>query len=156
MTIATGDSVTFEYTGRLDDGTVFDTSRLDVAEDAGLADAQPDRDYTPLTVDVGAEQVIEGMEEGLVGLAEGESTTIEIPPEKAYGEWSDQQVQEYDTDELREMLGGETPDEGAYLEAQNGQVGEVVHADEDTIRVDLNHELAGKTRAVDVEIVDVN
>jgi FKBP-type peptidyl-prolyl cis-trans isomerase 2 len=156
MTIATGDSVTFEYTGRLDDGTVFDTSRLDVAEDAGLADAQPDRDYTPLTVDVGAEQVIEGMEEGLVGLAEGESTTIEIPPEKAYGEWSDQQVQEYDTDELREMLGGETPDEGAYLEAQNGQVGEVVHADEDTIRVDLNHELAGKTLAFDVEIVDVN
>lgn len=156
MTIATGDSVTFEYTGRLDDGTVFDTSRLDVAEDAGLADAQPDRDYTPLTVDVGAEQVIEGMEDGLMGLAEGESTTIEIPPEKAYGEWSEQQVQEYDTDELREMLGGEIPEEGAYLEAQNGQVGEVVHADEDTIRVDLNHELAGKTLAFDVEIVDVN
>jgi FKBP-type peptidyl-prolyl cis-trans isomerase 2 len=156
MTIATGDSVTFEYTGRLDDGTVFDTSRLDVAEDAGLADAQPDRDYTPLTVDVGAEQVIEGMEDGLVGLDEGESTTIEIPPEKAYGEWSEQQVQEYDTDELREMLGGETPEEGAYLEAQNGQVGEVVHADEDTVRVDLNHELAGKTLAFDVEIVDVN
>ncbi|MXR19279.1 FKBP-type peptidyl-prolyl cis-trans isomerase [Halobacterium bonnevillei] len=156
MTIATGDSVTFEYTGRLDDGTVFDTSRLDVAEDAGLADAQPDRDYTPLTVDVGAEQVIEGMEDGLVGLEEGESTTIEIPPEKAYGEWSEQQVQEYETDELREMLGGETPEEGAYLEAQNGQVGEVVHADEDTVRVDLNHELAGKTLAFDVEIVDVN
>lgn len=156
MTITIGDSVTFEYTGRLDDGTVFDTSRRGDAEDAGLADAQPDREYTPLTVDVGDEQVIEGMEDGLVGLAQGESTTIEIAPEKAYGEWSEEQVQEYDTDELREILGGETPEEGAYLEAQNGQVGEVIHADEDTIRVDLNHELAGKTLAFDVEIVDVN
>jgi FKBP-type peptidyl-prolyl cis-trans isomerase 2 len=156
MTIATGDSVTFEYTGRLDDETVFDTSRREVAEDAGLAEAQPDRDYTPLTVDIGAEQVIEGMEEGLVGLEQGESTTIEIPPEKAYGEWSEEQVQSYDTDELREVLGGETPEEGAYLEAQNGQVGEVIHADDEEIRVDLNHELAGETLTFDLEIVDVN
>ena len=68
VTIATGDSVTLEYTGRLDGETVFDTSREAVAEEAGLAEAQPDREYAPLTVDVGAEQVIEGMEEGLVGL----------------------------------------------------------------------------------------
>ena len=156
MTIATGDSVTFEYTGRLDDGTVFDTSQQDVAEDAGLADAQPDREYTPLTVEIGAEQVIEGMEEGLVGLEQGESATIDVAPEKAYGEWSDEAVQEYATDELRETLGGETPDEGAYLEAQNGQVGEVIHADDEVVRVDLNHELAGKALAFDVEIVDVN
>lgn len=156
MTIATGDTVTFEYTGQLTDGTVFDTSRREIAEDAGLADAQADREFTPLTVDVGAEQVIEGMEDGLLGLEEGDSETIEIPPEEAYGEWSEQQVQEYETDELRQMLGGETPEEGAYLEAQNGQVGEVIHADEETVRVDLNHELAGKTLVFDVEIVDVN
>jgi len=43
MTIATGDSVTLEYTGRLDDETVFDTSRKSVAEETGLAEAQPDR-----------------------------------------------------------------------------------------------------------------
>jgi len=42
MTIATGDSVTLEYTGRLDDETVFDTSRKSVAEETGPAEAQPD------------------------------------------------------------------------------------------------------------------
>ncbi|CCQ36603.1 FKBP-type peptidylprolyl isomerase [Natronomonas moolapensis 8.8.11] len=156
MTIATGDSVTLEYTGRLDDETVFDTSREAVAEEAGLAEAQPDREYTPLTVDVGAEQVIEGMEEGLVGLEAGETTTLTIPPEKAYGEHSEERVQEFETEELREMLGGQTPEEGAYLEAQNGQHGEVVHSGEAVVRVDFNPRLAGETLTFEIEIVEVN
>ncbi|MDH5020115.1 FKBP-type peptidyl-prolyl cis-trans isomerase [Halobacterium rubrum] len=155
MTIASGDSVTFEYTGRLDDGTVFDTSRESVAEDAGLADAMPDREYTPLTVEVGAQQVIEGMDDGLVGLEEGTSTTLEIPPEEAYGEWSEENVQEFQTDELTDTI-GQRPEEGGYLEAQNGQQGEIVHVDDENTRVDFNHELAGEALAFDVEIVDVN
>lgn len=156
MTISTGDSVTLEYTGRLDDGTVFDTTRESVAEEEGLADAQPDREYTPLTVEIGAGEIIEGMEEGLLGLEAGEEESLTIPPEEAYGEWSEEGVQEFDTDELTEMLGGQTPEEGAYLEAQSGQRGEVVHADEETIRVDFNPELAGETLAFDVEVVAVN
>jgi FKBP-type peptidyl-prolyl cis-trans isomerase 2 len=156
MTIATGDSVTLEYTGRLDDETVFDTSRESIAEEAGLAETQPDREYAPLTVDVGAEQVIEGMEEGLIGLEAGETTTLTIPPEKAYGEPSDENVQEFETPKLREMLGGQTPEEGAYLEAQDGQTGEVTHADEEVIRVDFNPRLAGETLTFEIEIIDVN
>lgn len=156
MTIATGDSVTLEYTGRLDDETVFDTSRESVAEEHGLAEAQPDREYTPLTVDVGAEQVIEGMEEGLIGLEVGETTTLTIPPEKAYGERSEENIQEFETDVLREKLGGQTPEEGAYLEAQNGQHGEIIHSDEDVVRVDFNPRLAGETLTFEIEIVDVN
>ena len=156
MTIDTGDSVTLEYTGRLDDDTVFDTSRQSVAEEAGLAEAQPDREYAPLTVEIGDEQVIEGMEEGLIGLEAGETDTLTIPPEKAYGEPTDENVQAFDTDELREMLGGQTPEEGSYLEAQNGRQGEVVHVDEEVVRVDFNPRLAGETLTFDVEIVDVN
>ena len=148
--------MTLEYTGRLDDETVFDTSREAVAEETGLAEAQPDREYAPLTVEVGAEQVIEGMEEGLVGLEAGETATLTIPPEKGYGERSDERVQEFETEELREMLGGQTPEEGAYLEAQNGQHGEVVHSGEEVVRVDFNPRLAGETLTFDVEIVDVN
>ena len=156
MTIETGDSVTLEYTGRLDDDTVFDTSRRSVAEETGLAEAQPDREYAPLTVDIGDEQVIEGMEEGLIGLEAGETDTLTIPPEKAYGEPTDENVQAFDTDELREMLGGQTPEEGSYLEAENGRQGEVVHVDEEVVRVDFNPRLAGETLTFDVEIVDVN
>ena len=156
MTITTGDSVTLEYTGRLDDETVFDTSRESVAEEKGLAEAQPDREYAPLTVDVGAEQVIEGMEEGLIGMEAGESETLSIPPEKAYGERSEERVQEFETEELRGMLGGQTPEEGSFLEAQNGQQGEVVHVDEDVVRVDFNPRLAGETLTFEIEVIDVN
>jgi FKBP-type peptidyl-prolyl cis-trans isomerase 2 len=156
VTIETGDSVTLEYTGRLDDETVFDTSRKSVAEETGLAESQPNREYTPLTVEIGDGQVIEGMEEGLIGLEAGTIETLTIPPEKAYGEPSDDNIQEFETEELREMLGGQTPEEGFYLEAQNGSQGEVVHVDEEVVRVDFNPRLAGETLTFEVEIIDVN
>lgn len=156
MTIAIGDSVTLEYTGRLDDGTVFDTSREQVAAETGLAEAQPDREYTPLTVEVGANQVIEGMDEGLVGLEVGETETLSIPPEKAYGEPSEEHIQEFESGELQQMLGGQLPEQGDKLEAQGGQVGDVVHVDDEVVRVDFNPELAGESLEFEVEILQVN
>jgi len=96
------------------------------------------------------------MEEGLIGLEAGATETLTIPPEKAYGEPSDDQIQAFETEELREMLGGQTPPEGSYLEAQNGRQGEVVHVDEEVVRVDFNPRLAGETLTFDVEIIDVN
>jgi len=60
MTIATGDSVTLEYTDDLTMRQCSDTSRKSVAEETGLAEAQPDREYAPLTVEIGDEQIIEG------------------------------------------------------------------------------------------------
>ncbi|QLC34883.1 FKBP-type peptidyl-prolyl cis-trans isomerase (plasmid) [Halarchaeum sp. CBA1220] len=152
MTISDGDTVTFEYTGRLQDGTVFDTSREDVAEEEGIADDR--RDYEPLTAEVGAGAVIEGMEDGLVGLDAGESDTLEIPPEKAYGERTDERVQEFETEQLVEML-GQRPEEGDQLQAQNGQRGTVTHVDDDVVKVDFNPELAGETLVFDIEVVDV-
>ena len=156
MSIETGDSVTFAYTGRLDDDTVFDTSRQSVAEETGLAEAQPDREYEPLTVEIGDEEIIEGLDEGLIGLEEGATETLTIPPEKAYGEPSEEHVQEIDTEELEAMLDGQRPEVGSYLEAQNGGQGEVVHVDDETVRVDFNPRLAGETLTFEIEIVDVN
>ncbi|MFB6301582.1 MAG: peptidylprolyl isomerase [Haloferacaceae archaeon] len=156
MTITTGDSVTIEYTGRQDDGTVFDTTRESVAEETGLDDAQPDREYTSLTVEVGAERVIEGLEEALIGLEDGATPTVTIPPEKGYGEWTDERVREFDAEEFTQMVGGQTPDEGAYIETENGDLGEITQADSEIVRVDFNHSLAGETLEFDVEIVDVN
>jgi len=156
VTIETDDSVTLEYTGRLDDETVFDTSRKSVAEETGLAEAQADREYAPLTVNIGDGQVIQGLEEGLIGLEAGETATLTIPPEKAYGEPSDENIQEFETENLRGMLGGQTPEEGSYLEAQNGSQGEVVHVDEEVVRVDFNPRLAGETLTFEIEVIDVN
>ncbi|MFB6094547.1 MAG: peptidylprolyl isomerase [Halanaeroarchaeum sp.] len=155
MTIETGDAVTVEYTGKADDGTVFDTSRESVAEETGLAEAQPDRDYDPLTVDVGAGQVIEGFEDALIGMEAGETTTVEIPPERAYGEWTEENVREFDREDLVEMLGGETPEEGAYIQTQEGDLGEITAIEDDVVSVDFNPQLAGETLEFDIEVVDV-
>ena len=54
------------------------------------------------------------------------------------------------------MLGGQLPEEGAYLEAQDGSQGEIIHVDEDVIRADFNPPLAGETLTFDIEIIDVS
>ncbi|KAB1185175.1 MULTISPECIES: peptidylprolyl isomerase [Haloferax] len=154
MTIETGDAVSLEYVGKLPDGTVFDTSRPEVAEAEGLAEGQ-DREYEPLTVEVGAGTVIEGLDEALVGMDVGDEESIEIPPEKAYGQPSEDRIREHETAQLREIL-GDDPEVGMYVQTQQGGLGEIVHADDEIVRIDFNHQLAGETLIFDIEIVDAN
>jgi FKBP-type peptidyl-prolyl cis-trans isomerase 2 len=156
MAIEAGDAVVIEFTGRTADGTVFDTSRESVAEEVGLAEAQPDREFRPLTVEVGAGEVIEGLEDSLVGLEDGDSPTVSIPPEQAYGEWSEEHVHEYDAEEFGAMVGDQTPAAGDFVETQEGGLAEIVHVDDEVVRVDFNHGLAGETLEFDIDIVDVN
>ncbi|MFB6267744.1 MAG: peptidylprolyl isomerase, partial [Halodesulfurarchaeum sp.] len=153
MAIESGDSVTIEYTGRLTDGTVFDTSLRDVAEEEGIAEAQPDREFAPLTFEVGAGEIIEGLEDGLIGKEAGDEPTVTIQPEDAYGEWTEEQVREYDPAELEEMLGGQSPEVGQLLETRDGRLAEITSVEEDAVTVDFNHQLAGETLEFDVEIV---
>jgi len=155
MTIATGDSVSIEYTGRLEDGTVFDTSRESVAEETELADEQPDREFTPLTVEVGAGQVIDGLEDALIGMEPGDTPTVRIPPEKGYGEWSEERVRTFDPAELSQQLGDEQPEEGMYLQTQDGNLAEITDVTDEAIRVDFNPQLAGETLEFDIEVVSV-
>jgi len=78
-----GDTVKVDYVGKLQDGTVFDTSILEEAKNAGIYNEQ--RIYEPLTLKVGDGSTIPGFENGLLGMKEGETKTISIPPEQAYG-----------------------------------------------------------------------
>lgn len=156
MTISTGDSVTIEYTAKLPDGPVFDTTREEVAEETGLAQQDPDREYHPITVEVGAGEILPGVEEALLGMEPQEEAEVSIPPEKGFGEPDEANIHEQATAELAEMLGGEEPQEGMQLQTQQGGVGEIVHAGPDVVRIDFNHELAGETLEFDIEVVDVN
>lgn len=156
MTIETGDAVTVEFTGRLDDGSVFDTTRESVAAEAGLSPEQSEREFGPITIDVGSEEVIQGLADALVGQEEGATPTVTVPPELAYGEWSEDEVREFGSDEFTQMVGGQTPEEGAYLETQEGALAEIVAVDDEHVRVDFNHTLAGETLEFDLEIVEVN
>jgi peptidylprolyl isomerase len=157
MAISDGDDVTIEYVGRLEDGTLFDTSDRGLAEETGLASEHPDRAYEPLTVNVGEGSVIEGLEEALRGLDEGESAAVRIPPEKAYGPYEDSRVAEYDRDGFEDMMGDRDLVIGFEVEAkESGLPGNVTEINDDSVTVDFNHELAGETLEFEIEVVDVS
>lgn len=155
MAILPGDTVTIEYTGRLPDGTVFDTTREEVAEETGMAERQPDRSFEPLTMTVAADEVIIGLDATLVGMDEGQETTVEIPPDRAYGERDEDLVREYDVDVFDEMMGGTEPEPGMVVETQEGEMGTITEVAEEYVEVDFNHELAGRTLTFDVEVLEV-
>ena len=78
-----GDTVKVDYILKLQDGTVFDTSILQEAQNAGIYNQN--RIYEPLTLKIGEGSTIPGFENGLIGMKEGETKNISIPPEQAYG-----------------------------------------------------------------------
>ena len=135
-----GDTVHIHYTGTLDDGTQFDSS-------AG-------RD--PLQFTLGSGQVIPGFEKAVEGMAVGDSKTVNIPAEDAYGARQEQMVQEVPRAALPDDL---DPEEGMALQARNpdGQVINltVTAVGDDSITVDGNHPLAGKALNFDIELVDI-
>ncbi|MEJ2257738.1 MAG: peptidylprolyl isomerase [Woeseiaceae bacterium] len=135
-----GDTVRIHYKGTLDDGTEFDSS-------AG-------RD--PLEFSLGEGQVIPGFDNAVDGMAVGESKTVTIPAEEAYGERHDQLVQEVPKDALPDEI---DPAVGMHLQSRSpeGQVMNLVVTDvaDESITVDGNHPLAGKSLTFDIELVEI-
>ncbi|MDG5777706.1 peptidylprolyl isomerase [Haloarculaceae archaeon H-GB2-1] len=156
MAIEDGDEVTFDYVARTADGTVFDTSQESVAEETGLVEEQDKASYSSLTVTVGTGELIAGLDEGIVGLEEGDRETFTIPPEQGYGEWTEDKTVEYSPGAFMGMLEGEDPEVGQHVKIQDGQHGKVVEVSEETVRIDFNHELAGETLEFEIEILDVS
>ena len=146
-----GDQVLVDYTGRLDDGTVFDTSVKDVAIENGVYN--PSRDYQPLGFTVGAGQMIKGFDAGVVGMAVGEEKTLTIPPEDAYGVHREEMVQTVPVEELR--AAGITPVIGEKLTTSLGQVGIITNLTNTSVMIDFNHRLSGKTLIFDVKLVSI-
>lgn len=85
-----GDTVAVDYVGKLEDGTLFDTSVKSEAEKAGKLNAG--RDYSPLLFTVGAGQMIKGFDAGVVGMKVGEKKTLKIAPQDAYGTGGTEEV----------------------------------------------------------------
>ncbi|MCD4845074.1 MAG: FKBP-type peptidyl-prolyl cis-trans isomerase [Methanosarcinales archaeon] len=83
IVVENGNIIQVNYTGKLLDGTVFDTSDPDIANESGLYN--PMRPYQPLEFVVGSGKVIEGFDTGVLGMKKGEKKTLTIPPEQAYG-----------------------------------------------------------------------
>ncbi|MEA1906869.1 MAG: peptidylprolyl isomerase [Euryarchaeota archaeon] len=149
--IKEGDHVLVDYTGRLEDGTVFDTSVEDVAIEAGVHN--PGRAYQPLGFTVGAGQMIKGFDSGVVGMAAGEEKTLTLPPEDAYGLKRDDRIQTVPIEEL--SAAGITPVIGKKLTTSYGP-GNITGITNTSVVIDFNHELAGKTLIFDVQIVSID
>ena len=131
--------MTVNYTGKLEDGSIFDTSKVEGRE--------------PLKVTLGQGQLIQGFELGLQQMTIGESRTVEIDPENAYGIYNDFMVQEVP----KEQMPGEV-EVGMQLQAetQMGPVQFIVKEIKDeSVILDANHPLAGKKLIFDLEVVDI-
>jgi peptidylprolyl isomerase/FKBP-type peptidyl-prolyl cis-trans isomerase SlpA len=133
--------MTVHYTGRLEDGTVFDTSR----------------DKEPITVPLGRKRVIEGFEEALEGMEVGEKKRVTIPPPKAYGPHRGELVTQVERGRFPKDL---ELREGQRLQIKNSAglvtTVRVVSLGQDSVTVDANHPLAGKTLVFDLEIVGIS
>lgn len=146
-----GDYVQVDYVGKLEDGTVFDTSVKDIAVEAGIYNQR--RDYQPLGFTVGAGEMIGGFDKGVVGMAVGENKTLTIPPEEAYGAYREDLLITRPIEEL--TAAGITPVVGQKLVTAQGQVGTITNVTDTEVVIDFNHELAGKTLIFDVTLVSI-
>lgn len=135
-----GDTVRVHYTGTLEDGTQFDSSR----------------GSDPLEFAMGQGQLISGFEKAVADLVLGESCTVTLAPEEAYGEVDPAMHQEVPRSAMPEGL---ELREGMVLQGQasDGRVNHftVVSFTEEAVRLDGNHPLAGKSLTFEIELVEI-
>jgi peptidylprolyl isomerase len=136
-----GDTVQVDYTGKLADGTVFDSS-------AGRQ---------PLEFTLGAGNMIPGFEKAVLGMKVGEKKTITIPADEAYGPHRDDLIIEVPRGRLPGNL---VPQVGLQLEARNPDGSSAIVTiikvtDNTTVTLDGNHPLAGKDLTFEIELVKI-
>jgi peptidylprolyl isomerase len=135
-----GDTVRINYTGRLDDGTVFKTS-------CG---------YKPLKFRIGKSSLIPAFQETVVGMKPGNSRTVKIAACEAYGPRHEQMVATVDRNKFPENV---KPSVGQELDIcqLNGKVSlvKVIEVSECSVTLDANHPLAGKDLTFDIQLVEI-
>ncbi len=135
-----GSTVSVHYTGRLKDDTVFDSSR----------------GGEPLSFTIGTGQIIPGFENGVLGMSPGETKTVVISAEDAYGPYREDQVIDIERTRLPDDL---EPEVGQQLQVQqtNGQsaIVTIKEVTDSNVRLDANHPLAGEDLTFEIEMVSV-
>nr|WP_305082391.1 peptidylprolyl isomerase [Oculatella sp. LEGE 06141] len=135
-----GDTVTVHYTGKLDDGTVFDSSA--------------NRD--PLQFSIGEGNVIPGFEQAVMGMSPGESKTAIIPADQAYGPHYQEMVLVVDRNQIPDNLPVEIGQQ-LQIRQQGGQTIPVMitEVSEAQVTLDANHPLAGEDLTFDIQLVEI-
>ena len=134
-----GQQVRVHYTGKLDDGTVFDSST----------------GSDPLTFTLGSGEVIPGFDKGVLGLTVNESRTVKIPAAEAYGPHQPGMVVELPRTKIPPHLKLK-PGQRLQLKSPTGVITVVVTGESDTtITLDGNHPLAGKDLTFELQLVEI-
>jgi peptidylprolyl isomerase len=151
-----GRTAVVHYTGRIiagdDANEVFDTTDVDIALEEEIYHEY--RDYAPLSFRVGSEEVLEGIDETVQEMDSGETRTVRVEPEKAYGVPSEERVIDVSRSELEERS-DITAAEGELVGSETGETGWITAVTDDTVEIDFNHELAGEPVEFEIHVLDV-
>ncbi len=136
-----GDAVRLHYTGRLKDGTIFDTTA----------------NREPAQFEIGAGQAIAGLEQAVVGMGPGESKTARIPADKAFGPYREDQVIVVSRDRLPDHLKLRVGQQLQIPQTGNRPpvTVRVTQVSESNVTLDANHPLAGEDLTFDIHLVDI-
>ena len=135
-----GDKIRMHYSGTLADGSTFDSSK--------------GRD--PLEFELGSGQIIPGLDEAVTGMATGETKTVTVAPEQAYGDRDPSRVQAVPRSQIPDHIPTE-PGTQLQVQTPEGQTLPVTVASvtDEEVTLDANHPLAGQALTFDVEIVEI-
>lgn len=140
MPVKKGDKVRVHYTGKLTDGTQFDSSE--------------GRD--PLEFTVGSHMVVDGFDEAVLGMELNETKTVTIPPEKAYGQRSDDFIADIPRKEFPADFTANVGDKLMITLGDGNQVPVVItKINDEIVQIDGNMELAGKTLVFTITLVEI-
>jgi peptidylprolyl isomerase len=139
-TVKTGDTIMLHYTGKYKNGKVFDSTRKG----------------NPIPVEVGAGEIIKGLENAVIGMQPGENKTVVVQPEEGFGNYDEKRLIEMPKKSFPENI---SPEIGMELQLVNkqGQAFNVVVVEilDKSIMLDANHPLAGKVLVFDIELVKI-
>lgn len=140
MAVVNGDTVKVHYTGTFDNDEVFDSSK----------------GREPLAFKTGAGMMIQGFDEAVIGMEVGDVKTVTLEPSQAYGERSDDHVVDMPKEQVPEDIDLQV---GLQLQLQDNQ-GHIIpvtvtSVGDETVTLDANHPLAGKSLTFEIELVEV-
>jgi len=143
-----GDFVYISYVGRIkESGEIFDVTSEEIARKEGVYN--PEVKYGDIPVIVGAGFVIPGLDEALEKMNVGEKRTVEVEPQKAFGERREDLIKLIPESEFKKQ--NIDVKVGDFVSV-NGVTGRVLSINAGRVRVDFNHPLAGKVLIYEVEI----
>lgn len=151
-----GEIAAVHYTARMVDGDeageVVDTTDVDVALETDVYHGH--RNYEPLSFEVGADEVLSGIDETVQDMERNETRTVVLSPEEAFGHRTDENVVDYPRNDIEGRSEVEA-EVGELVTTDADQSGWITDISEETVTVDFNHELAGERLEFEIRVLDV-